>query len=361
MTLALLILIPLMLAGSWLAWRKSPLYSLKITLKLVGITLAIIGLIMGVTQLNLSTNALLFVLLPMIPIVGIGGTALIIRVTDGHVAQLPSSARLITTHRHKIQQWIWRVVIFIVICAAVGLVLPDPWRGIPWGLGGLLLLGCGPTFVALYMRARRLDLGMSQVTACPWVHWQYTPDQWQAWARNQLEWERSKAPPFSWKRDGIGYLKSGAILGVIFLGCSFVELHGSLGEKLLVSFGFTVGIMLLVVWINWFNRRYCERRYRRLLAAPPEVYFGDEGLFANGEYTQWIFSGSYLKEMDAVSNPPLRLGLLFQTFNGSSSALVARRIPIPEGHESDLEILQQKLRVTCPKAILRLAILASKA
>jgi hypothetical protein len=346
-----------MLAGAWAAWRKSPLYSVKITLKLIGVTLSIVALILGaeqgVAQLQLPPNVLVVLLLAMVVVVGTGATVLIIRITDSHVARLPASVRIVTTHRQKVHRWIFRLFIFLFVCAAAGLVLPGSWRTLPWGVGGFVLLGCGPALAGFEMRARRLDLGMSQVLALPWVHWQFTPAQWQAWATNQLEWERSQVPPFSWHKDGAAYLKKGAMLGLIFVACSLLEVPGGFAEKLWVSAAFTVGFMLLILWINWFNRRYCYRRYRHLLAAPPEVYFGDEGFFASGQYSQWIFSGSYLTAAKVASHPPA-LVLVFQRFDGSSSVQVAQRIPIPEGRASDLDILQQKLRVACPKAAIHL-------
>jgi hypothetical protein len=353
-SLLILIFVVLMFVGSWAAWRKSPLYSGKTTLKLLGVTLLILGLFLSVARMNLSANALLTVVLVMVVVVATGGTALLIRITDSHVAQLPSFARLITTHRQKVQRWIWRVSLFLLICGATGLVLPGSWQVLPWCVGALLLLGCGPTLVALYMRARRLDFGMSEVVARPWAHWQYTPAAWAAWAKDQLEWERAKVPPFDWKRDGVAFLKKSLLLGVIFLGCAFIEMDAGFKEKLAFSAALTVGFMALFLWINWFNRRYCERRYRRLLRAPPEAYFGDEGLFCNGEYSQWILSGSYLTEATVINEPPNVLVLLFRKFNGSSETTEAKRIPIPAGCEGDLELLQEKLRGACPKASIHL-------
>ena len=342
-----------MLAGAWAAWRKSPLYSVKITLELIGVSLSIVALFLGIARLELPPNVLLVLLLAMVVVVGTGATALIVRITDSHVARLPASLRVITTHRQKVHRWMFRLFIFLFVCAAAGFVLPGSWRMLPWGVGGFILLGCGPVLAACKMRATRLDRGMSQVLALPWVHWQFTPAQWQGWARNQLEWERSQLPPFSWKKDGAAYLKKGAMLGLIFVACSLLEVPGGFAEKLWVSAAFTVGFMLLLLWIEWFNRRYCYRRYRRLLAAPPEVYFGDEGFFAGGQYSQWIFSGNYLTAAKLLSDPPA-LVLVFQRFDGSSSVQVAQRIPIPEGRASDLDILQQKLRVACPKASVHL-------
>ena len=54
----------------------------------------------------------------------------------------------------------------------------------------------------------------------------------------------------------------------------------------------TTAVMLLFVGMQQIDRHKPQRQYRRMLSAPPEAYLGDEGLFCNGEYSQWIFSGS---------------------------------------------------------------------
>jgi hypothetical protein len=56
----------------------------------------------------------------------------------------------------------------------------------------------------------------------------------------------------------------------------------------------------------------------------------------------------------AESDPPARVTLIFQSFNGTSSVQIAQRIPIPDGLISDLPLLQQKLKAHCPTASVHL-------
>jgi len=104
----------------------------------------------------------------------------------------------------------------------------------------------------------------------------------------------------------------------------------------------------------WFKRTNFDRRYRRLLAAAPETWFGDEGLFCNGAYTPWILSGRYLLKATAASDPPVRMTLVFQSFNGTSSIEITQRVPIPDGQNTDLPLLEQKLKSRCPTASVHL-------
>lgn len=344
--------------GAWAGWRRSPLYSHKITAKLVGIFLLIVVAVMGMAAIvngpvSLSPVAQGILAAAGIVVVATGATGLIIRTTDSHVAQLPSSVRVLTVERHKVQRWIWRTIAYLLICAAAALAFPA-WNWLPLVLGSLVLLGCGPMLMGFYMRARRLDLGMSQVVAVSWAHWQYTPAQWEVWARNQLEWERSLNGPGVWKQDGWKLVKAILLMVALFALGSLMA-GGSLREKIAITAGLTGFILVAVLSAGWFGRGIAGRHYRRLRAAPPEAYFGDEGVFCNGEFAPWILSGSYLIEATAPRDPPARVVLVFQTFNGSSSVKVARRVPIPEGREADVAVLQQKLRERCPKAAVRLA------
>jgi len=105
----------------------------------------------------------------------------------------------------------------------------------------------------------------------------------------------------------------------------------------------------------YFKRTNFDRRYRRLLAAQPETWFGDEGLFSNGKYTPWILSGRYLLKATAAVDPPPHLTLIFESFNGSSSTQVTQRVLIPDGHIADLPMLEQKLKSHCPNASVHLS------
>ena len=118
-----------------------------------------------------------------------------------------------------------------------------------------------------------------------------------------------------------------------------------MGEGLLIA---------VVVLISLANRGVPERQYRRLLAAPREAIFGDEGLYSNGQFSPWILSGSYLVEATAPHDPLARLEMVFREANGSSTRLVSRRVPIPAGREGDVTAIQQGLRKCCPQAAVRL-------
>lgn len=356
MEIILVVFSILTIVGAWAGWRRSPLYSAKITLQVVGyfllIVAAMVGASLGILNGPISHSPAAQAILGGITIlaVGIGATGLIIRATDAHVAQLPPSVRLVTIHRQKIQRWIWRIVVYLLISGVAALALPSSWSWLPLTLGILVLVGCGPMLMALYMRARRLDRGMTAVTAAPWVHWQYTPAQWEAWAKRQLEWERSHMSTFYWKRD---WRKLRVAFIVFAVGAVFVPYRG-VGEKTAVFAGCSALVALIASSVNWSNRAGCERHYQRLMRAPPESYFGDEGVFCNGEYSQWTFSGSYLLEATAPRDPSACVQLVFQNFNGTSSTKEIKRVPIPESGEANLAILQRKMREQCRTASVHL-------
>jgi hypothetical protein len=286
-------------------------------------------------------------------VVGTGATGLIIRATDSHVAQLPPSVRVSTVERHKVQRWIWRTLVYLLMSAAAALAWPQ-WSWLPGVPGLLILLGCGPMLTGFYMRARRLDLGMTAVMAAPWAHWQDTADGWEQWALQQRDWELARNPPFVWKRDAGKWGKFLLFVTVLFaLGALFTG--GSSREKIAITTGLTGFVVLLMLTVILIGHGAAERRHRRLRAAPPDSYFGGEGVFCNGEFTPWTLSGAYLIEATALHDPPARIMLVFQTFNGSTSTEVTKRVAIPPGREADLPMLQEKLRATSRTARVKLA------
>ena len=356
MQIALLIFCLLTMAGSFRAWRKSPLYSIKTTLKLVGGILLIVAVIAGsiiaITDSSLSRSPVAEVIASLVAViaVGCGASVFIVRITDSHVAALPPTARLVSFNRHKIYRWIWLLVAFLLINAVAALVLPTSWQWLPVGLGGFVLVACGPTLSIAYMMARRNDRGMSAVIANPWVHWQYAQEKWAQWADNQREWEIAREGPWSWKGVSVFVL---VCVGLFALGTLFTG--ASLEENMIILGALSGSVILLVPVAYWFKRTNFDRRYRRLLAAAPESWFGEEGVFCNGTYMPWILSGKYLLKATAAMDQPARLILIFESFNGSSSTQITQRIPIPDGHITELPMLQQKLSGHCPTASVHLS------
>jgi hypothetical protein len=355
MQIALLIFCFLTIVGSFSAWRKSPLYSVKTTLKLGGAFLLIVAVVAGAiyaivnSSLSQSPVAEVIVSLAAVMVLGCGASVFIVRITDAHVAALPASARLVSFNRHKIYRWIWRLVMFLLINAVAALELPSSWKWLPEGLGGFVLLICGPMLSIALMMARRNDRGMSAVIASPWAHWQYTPEKWAKWAENQRAWEMAQEGPWSWK----------GVLGFIFLCSALFSLGalftgGSLEENVIIVGGLTGFVILLALVAYWFKCTNFDRRYRRLLAAAPETWLGDEGVFCNGAYTPWTLSGRYLLKARAAMDQPARLMFVFESFNGSSSREITQRVLIPDGTAVDLAVLQQKLNAHCPTASVHL-------
>lgn len=356
MQIALLIFCFLSIAGAFAAWRRSPLYSLTITFKLIGAFLLIVAIVAAATYaivngpLTRSPMAEAITALVALLALACASSIFIVRITDKHVAQLPPSARLVSFNRHKIYRWIWRLVVFLLINTAACLVLPSDWKWLPEGLAGFVLLFSGPMLFIAYMMARRNDRGMSAVIADPWAHWRYTQQQWAQWAENQRAWEKAQEGPWSWKSASLFVLFCIALfaLGTLFTGAS-------LNENVIIVSGLSGFIILLALVAYWFKRTNFDRRYRRLLAAQPETWFGDEGLFSNGKYTPWILSGRYLLKATAAIDPPPRLTLIFESFNGSLSTQITQRVLIPDGPLTDLPMLQQKLKIRCPAASVHLS------
>jgi len=275
-----------------------------------------------------------------------------VRITDSHVAQLAPSAKLVSFNRHKVYCWIWRLVVFLLIDAVAALLVPAPWTWLPTGIGGFVLLLCGPMLLILVMMAARNDRGMSAVIANPWAHWQYAPDQWIKWAKDQRAWEQAQEGPWKWK-GVIGFI---LLCSALFAVGSFFSGAG-LRENGLIVVALIGFVILMTAVAYWFKQTNFERRYRLLLGAEPETWFGDEGFFCNGQYMPWLLSGRYLLKASVASIPPACLTLVFQSFNGSSSVLITQRIPIPDAHFGDLPELQQRLREHCPAASVHLTFL----
>jgi hypothetical protein len=240
-------------------------------------------------------------------------------------------------------------VVYLLINAAVALALPSSWSWLPEALGGFVLLICGPMLGLAYMMARRNDRGMTSVVTNPWVHWQYTPEQWQAWIANEMAWEKAKQTPWSWKAMLILLLICAGLfaLGTLMNG-------GFTPENIAIFLGLCGLIVVLLAILYVAVRAQPARRRRTLQAAPLEAYFGDEGVYCNGEYLPWILSGRYLLSASAESGPPAAVVLVFESFNGSTSVKLNKRILVPPDHVQDLAPLEKKLNARCPTAHVRL-------
>jgi hypothetical protein len=96
-------------------------------------------------------------------------------------------------------------------------------------------------------------------------------------------------------------------------------------------------------WVHW--------KYE---SGQDESWMGPDGLLCGDVYTPWLTSGNYLTEARVDRGSTVSLLLTFEKAFGARYAPVMTRVPIPEGRESDMELLEGKLRARCPKARIEL-------
>ena len=106
MQIALLIFCFLTITGAFAAWRRSPLYSLKTTFKLIGAFLLIVAIVAGTTYaivnsaLAQSPMAEAIAAIVASLALACASSIFIVRITDKHVAQLPPSVHyLVGSHK----------------------------------------------------------------------------------------------------------------------------------------------------------------------------------------------------------------------------------------------------------------------
>jgi hypothetical protein len=94
---------------------------------------------------------------------------------------------------------------------------------------------------------------------------------------------------------------------------------------------------------------------------PPDIYFGQDGVFCNGEFCAWGVAGVSLLSASVEPGPPRRIELWFQKTQmggyGSTQVMKIRKdvlIP-PAAAATDLPALQAALITRCPDATINLA------
>jgi hypothetical protein len=115
------------------------------------------------------------------------------------------------------------------------------------------------------------------------------------------------------------------MIGVASLGALYIKFRRS---------DYASAALMSNFWVHWQD----------------DIWLGPEGLLRDGEYAPWLSSGNYLTDARIETDPHLSLLLNFQKAFGARYAPIMIRVPVPEGRESDLKLLEEKLRARCPKA-----------
>jgi hypothetical protein len=347
--------------GAWTAWRHNPLYSARSTLRSAAVVLLAIAAMIGiiVTAVNLTINrspavvgatmaaVIVFSALSMIFIIQAVSTPSAEKLTT----VLPPSAKLVHIHRKKFYKLAKFFAILLAIFGILAIVIPGDARYGALAVGSIALLLALVLLPVMYVTTRSFDRSLTALECNPWVHWQYTPAQWKQWTDAQLERLKATPPAFILKRD---WRKLGWMFAVM-TGAIVIFSPGSWLERTLYAL-FICGLLFAFVELSVRDsRRAPEKLHAALVKAAPEVYFGHDGVFCDGVYTNWLTISSYLTSASIDERQPRSLFFRFEkvvptAYGGDPIVHIQQSVLILPGAESDIARLQQELTARCPKA-----------
>jgi hypothetical protein len=349
----------LLMFGAWGAWRRNPTYSARTSLRAIAV--AILG-IAGAISLIIATVNLTANRSPAV--IGSALAAVIVFVTLGLIfliqavsvpreskpTSVPHSIKLVTNNRRKMYVWVKVFAILLGIFAIVALV-PGTARIVALTIGGMTLFIAIILLPVLYATSRGLDQSLTAVELDPWVHWQYTPEQWQQWSAVQTARLQATPPTFVLRRDWRRFLFPFALIigGVAF----FVP--GSWlfkGPYLILICG---AILTIATLSGRGGAAHAAKLHAKLLQAAPEVYFGRDGVFCDGVFSPWLNVSTYLTSAAIDPREPRSILLHFQKtvpnpYGPTQVIAIHQSVLIPANAAGDLARLQQELTARCPKA-----------
>jgi hypothetical protein len=352
--------------GAWAAWRRNPLYSTRSTLRSAAYVLlaiaAVIGLVVGAVNLVINRSPVVAgVTLGVVIIFGTLALIFIIQSVSTPkeaklATELPPTAKLVHVHRQKVYQWAKVFAISVVILGVLAIALPGNGPYVIYAVGSVVLLLGLVMLPVGYLNAMKFDRSLTALMCDPWVHWQYSAEEWKQWTEVQAARVKATPSKFILKRDWrkVVWPFSFIVLGV------FIFSPGTWLLKTLYILGCYGLILPLMAVGARDSRRAPETLRAALLKANPEAYFGRDGLYCNGIYTTWVGISVYLTSAAVDHNPPRSLYFRFEKYipnpyGGSPTLSIDQIVPIPAGGESDIARLQQELTSRCPKAQIALS------
>jgi hypothetical protein len=350
--------------SAWALWHRNPLFSLRATLRFIVVLVAMIATLVlaQLATLKYTQHYSQTVQLGAIfGVVGVGTMAMLavaVTLSLPKAATLPASVKRLHVFRMRTYRWAKRLGWSIVAFALLELVLRGTPRTTVGTIGGLFaFMGIVMVFGA-YLTARRTDLWLSAVEASPWVHWTYTPEQWRRWTDLEVQ-RRALAPDesFQWARDwkkGVPIAVTTIVVPLLFVGESWA---------VRLTFVAVVGALLVagVALAKEGDRRAPQSLRRKMTNADPEVFFGEDGLFADGDFTPWLSAGVYLQAASIDERQPRSLALRFLKIVAGAGSLqpvhMEVNLPLPTAAAvtADLARLQLELSARCNQASISLA------
>ena len=349
--------------GAWFAWRRHPVYSPTATFRVLGELLLLVTAsicIIAVT-VNLIGNRPLPVqvgaLFAVIVLVTLGMIFSITALTTPKSAQLntvlPSDAPVVNLRRRGVTHWLKAAGVFAGLCAA-GCIIPGPTRYIAASLLGMIALLASILLPTAYFMARKFDRAATALQLHPWLHWHYSPQEWQAWTVTRVERLAAQPTSFEHKRDWhrMLWVAGGVVVGALILtpGGWVVRLGWA-----------AFCIAMIIGWVElaaWEARRAPAKLRAHLKHVAPEAYFGDDGLLCDDRLMTWLGADVYLTAARPDERAPRSLLMQFEKivpnpYGPTHTLKLSQSILIPAAADTgDLPLLRKALASRCPQATL---------
>lgn len=346
--------------GGWLAWKRNPMYSARRTFHIVALMGGAIAIFVGATIvvvrwcMHQPTAVDVPVLIVFIYVGSIFLISVGMRIADPHLDALPPGTKLLTVNRRKILPWL-KIVGWVLAAMGVSALLAPPVGREVIGIFAGILVGFSIFMITVaYMAGHYRDRALTTILVNPWVHWTYTPEQWRVFTEQQIARMSTTTKPINHLKVWKGIFLVAALLGIssmVALPRGMIRLWGFLALLALSA--------LIILSVAWSQSRLAAKYRSKLLASPPETYFGNAGLFAEGDLTAWLSDEIYLLSADIEKTTPRCLSLFFERVNAGSPGMEISHerkfIMIPAGADADLATLQRELSASCPKARVSLA------
>jgi hypothetical protein len=353
----LAIFVLLMVAGSWTAWRRNPMYSTRSTMRgiiayllMVG---ALIGAMMGVIHLT-SNRSPAVAMTSLFSFIAVGSIAMIwgiMKLSAPKVAAVPSSVETVHFYRRKIRVWVKRLGWSLLVLGVLAVAIPGEAKYAVAAVAGMLVFLALVLLFAGYFAALNQDRALTALKYKSWVHWTYSPEQWDAWTDTQVTRVQAVPSTFVLRKAWLGLLVVYIAVGTgTFLFCQGSVLFKALYT--LVIWGVLSGMIVL----GKKGEAGAAGRLRTAMKlAGSEVFFGDEGVFCDGVLMPWISTADWLLEAVVDESAPRNLLLRFEKIEpGNAGApqasVVVQRVLLPEDSTADLATLQRELTAKCTKA-----------
>ena len=325
--------------GSWAGWRRNPMYTKGSSLRgvLAGLLMiaAFVAALIGAVRLaaRYSQTIAMVIIFTFVIVASIAMILGIMAMTSPKVATLPPTVTISHFHRSKLGAWAKRWMVSMLVLGVLAWALPGATKGVAYALATVLgLLGI-VMMVAGYFAARHQDLMLTALKYRPWVHWQYSPEQWAAWNDAQVDRAKGIPPAFDWHRHSWKM----AVLWLVIATSTFV-----LGLSWIYALAYATAILILMGLILGLETR-SEKHSPEILRKKmqrwaPEAFLGEEGVFCDGVLTPWVSADDWLLAATIDRGLPRHLLLQFEKINAgtppsppakSNGACLSLRVPNP--------------------------------